>query len=60
MAVIVSVLYNGRFLPDIILLTQGYLLPLGNPLHLNVMKEVLFLQPMKQQLYTRSGKSVRT
>ena len=59
MAIIVSVLYNGRFLPDIILLTQCYLLPLGNTLHLNVMKEVLFLQPMKQ-LYTRSGKSVRT
>ena len=59
MAIIVSVLYNGRFLPDIILLTQGYSLPLGNPLHLNVMKGVLFLQPMKQ-LYTRSGKSVRT
>ena len=52
-----SVQYNGGFLLDIVLLTQGYYL---RGTHLNVMKEVLLLQPMKQQVYTRSGKSVRT
>ena len=30
MMINISVQYNGRFLPDIILLTQGHLLPLGN------------------------------
>ena len=30
MVINISVQYNGGFLPDIILLTQGYL-PLGNP-----------------------------
>ena len=55
---IVSVQYNGGFLPDIILLTQGDYLLRGT--HLNVMEEVLFLQPMKQQFYTRDGKFVRT
>ena len=33
----ISVQYNGRFLPDIILLTQGYYLPsLGNPVKYHV------------------------
>ena len=58
MAINVSVQqYNDGFLPDIILLTQGYYL---RRTHLNVIKYILFLQPMKQQFYTRSGKSVGT
>ena len=36
MVIIVSVQYNGGFLPDIILLTQGYYHRTGNPL--NAMK----------------------
>ena len=40
---VVSVQYNGGFLPDIILLThQGYYLLRGT--HLNVVEDVLFLQ----------------
>ena len=37
MAINVSVKYNGGFLPDIILLTQGYYL---RGTHLNIMEEV--------------------
>ena len=33
---IISVHYNGEFLPDIILLTQARLLPLGNPVKYHV------------------------
>ena len=53
MAINVSVQkYNGGFLPDNILLTQGYYL---RGTRLNAMEDVLFLQPtsMKQQFYTR-------
>ena len=40
-----SVQHNGGFLPDIILLTQCYmLLPLGNPF--KCYEKVLYLQPM--------------
>ena len=56
MAINVSVQYNGGLLPDIKLLTQGYYL---RGTHVNVMQEVLYLHPMKQQFCTRSGKSVR-
>ena len=31
MVINISVQYSGGILPDIILLTQGYLLPVGNP-----------------------------
>ena len=31
MVINITVQYNGGFLPDIILLTQGYYIPLGNP-----------------------------
>ena len=55
--VVLSVQYNGGFLPDTILLAQGHYV---RGTHLNVMTEVLLLQSMKQQFYTRSGKSVRT
>ena len=45
MAINISVQYNGGLLPDIILLTQCYmLLPLENPFKCN--EEVLSLQPM--------------
>ena len=30
MVINISVQYNGELLPDIILLTQGYLLPMGS------------------------------
>ena len=43
MAINVSVQYNGGFLPDIILLTQGYY---HRETRLNAMGEVLYLQPM--------------
>ena len=41
--VVVSVQYNGGFLPDMILLTQCYL-PSGNPIKCH--EDVLSLQPM--------------
>ena len=49
MAINISVQYNGGFLPDIILLTQG-LLPSGNPFKYHV--ETLSLHPMKQYIIT--------
>ena len=42
MPINVSAQYNGRSLPDIILLTQG-LLPLGTPL--NAMKRLYIFSP---------------
>ena len=42
----VSVPYHGGFLPDMILLTQCYYLPSGNPI--KCYEEVLSLQPMIQ------------
>ena len=42
MAINVSVQHNGGFLPDIIMLTQCYYLPLGNPFKCH--EEVLYLQ----------------
>ena len=50
MAVNISVQYNGRFLPDIILLTRGYYVPSENPFKYHV--AVLFLQPMQQYIIT--------
>ena len=47
----------GFSLTLIRLLTQGYYL---RGTRLNAMKDELLLQPMKQQFYTHSGKSVRT
>ena len=44
MATNVSVKHNAGFLPGIILLTQCYLLPSGNPFKCH--EEVLYLQPM--------------
>ena len=44
MAINVSVQYNGGLLPDIILLTQCYYLPQGDPFKCH--EEVLYLQPM--------------
>ena len=45
MAINVNVRYNGGFLPDIILLTQCYLLfPSGNPFICP--EEVLYLRPL--------------
>ena len=59
MAINVSVQYNNAFLPDIILTVDPRLLYyLREPIS-NVMEEVLYLWPMKQQFYTRSGNSVR-
>ena len=46
MAINISVQYNGGFLPDIILLTQG-LLPSGNPFKYHV--ETLSLQPTRYE-----------
>ena len=46
----VSVQYNGRSLPDIILLTQG-LLPLGSPFKCH--EEVVLLAYETTILYTR-------
>ena len=43
MAINVNVQYNGGFLPDIILWTQCYLHPSGNPFKCH--EEVLYLQP---------------
>ena len=40
----VSAQYNVGFLPDIILLTQGYYHSLGNPVKYHVV--ALYLQPM--------------
>ena len=53
---VVSVQHNGGFIPDIVLLTQGYYL---RGTLSDVMEEVLYLEPMKQPFYTRSGKAVR-
>ena len=36
MVINISVHYSGGLLPDIILLTQGYLLPVGNPFKYHV------------------------
>ena len=45
MAINVSIQYNGGLLPDIILLTQCYLLfPSGSPFKCH--EEVLYLQPL--------------
>ena len=44
MAINISVQYKGGFLPDVILLTQSILLPLGNPTKCH--EEGLSLQPM--------------
>ena len=44
MAINVSVQYNGGFLPDIILLTQCYYIPSGNPF--KCPEHVLSSQPM--------------
>ena len=44
MAINVSVQYNGGFLPDIILLTQCYYIPSGNPF--KCPEQVLSSQPM--------------
>ena len=44
MAIKKSVQCNGGLLPDIILLTQGYLLPSGNPSKYHVV--ALSLQPI--------------
>ena len=41
MVINISVKYNGGFLPDIILLTQGYYHSLGNPVKYHV--EALYL-----------------
>ena len=44
MVINISVQYSGGFLPDIILLTHGRLLPLGNPVKYHVV--AVYLQPM--------------
>ena len=36
MVININVQYNGGFPPDIILLTQGYYIPLGNPVKYHV------------------------
>ena len=44
MVINISVQYNGGFLPDIILLTQGYYQSVGNPVKYHVV--ALYLQPL--------------
>ena len=43
MVINISVQYNGGLLPDIILLTQGYLLPVGNPFKYHVYSGFVFI-----------------
>ena len=60
MAINVSVQYTGGFLPDIILLTQGYYIHSGNSFQMLWKRFCICSLPgTKQQIYTRSGKSVR-
>ena len=44
MVINISVQYSGGLLPDIILLTQARLLPVGNPFKYHVV--ALYLQPL--------------
>ena len=57
MAINISLQYNGGYSPDIILFDPR-LLPSGNPFKCH--ENISYLQPIKQQFYTRSGKSLRT
>ena len=54
MAINVSVQYYGGFLPDTTLLTQGYLLPLGDPFKYHVESLSISLLPCVMLYYIAS------
>ena len=56
---VVSVRHDYGFLPDIILLTQGYILPSGNPFQILRKRFCICSLRNNNFIHTRSGKSVR-